>query len=287
MHGCGRFAGEPPNGCTLCSVLGSVAGGTAIEATVSSTGPGAVAALGALIARRTGRFHPRRAESDVPLIEPLPSFPDFISSDDLDRPPPEPSRRNYLLIAPVSGLALAQRLMDLRGVRRDWNARRLRLAARACRIVMLISVVGVRIVPGFTRNWLTQRGETRPPPMPDRPDRWAQWLLNTALSAGAIGSMILGVMTRISWDHTGRALVANRPTFLFYILVVRAARLRIAAALPSTAEVDLLRAPGLNHAVRLDRALRGSGNVERVMLFHNRDTAQHPGPRATQRAMKA
>ena len=62
-----------------------------------------------------------------------------------------------------------------------------------------------------------------------------------ALTAGAIGTMILGVMTRVSRGHTGRALAADRVTVLIYVLVILAAGLRIAAALPSAAAVALLR----------------------------------------------
>ncbi len=228
------------------------------------------------------------------------------------------NRRNYLMIAPVTVLAVAQLLMDigvLGGIGHlagyGW---RLGLAA----IIILISVVGARIVPSFTRNWLMHRGDARLPPMPGRLDRWAQGLLATALmvwvifpdaratavlllvgaslslwrvlrwrgaatraeplllilhigyawlvlgvaalgvaslepalplpaaihalTAGAIGTMILGVMTRVSRGHTGRALAADRSTVLIYVLVVLAAGLRIAAALPSAAAVDLLRA---------------------------------------------
>ncbi|MHB1870258.1 MAG: NnrS family protein [Steroidobacteraceae bacterium] len=228
------------------------------------------------------------------------------------------NRRNYVMIAPVTVLAVAQLLMDLGALggigRLAGYGWRLGLAA----IIILISVVGARIVPSFTRNWLMHRGDARLPPMPGRLDRWAQWLLATALmvwvifpdarasavlllagaslslwrvlrwrgvatraeplllilhigyawlvlgvaalgvaslepalplpaaihalTAGAIGTMILGVMTRVSRGHTGRALAADRATVLIYALVVLAAGLRIAAALPSAAALDLLRA---------------------------------------------
>ena len=51
-----------------------------------------------------------------------------------------------------------------------------------------------------------------------------------ALTAGAIGTMVLGVMTRVSLGHTGRALAADRITMLIYLLVTLAAALRVAAA---------------------------------------------------------
>ncbi len=61
-----------------------------------------------------------------------------------------------------------------------------------------------------------------------------------ALTAGAIGTMILAVMTRVSRGHTGRALTADRATAVMYLLVVLAATARIAAALLGRAEEDLL-----------------------------------------------
>ncbi|HVJ51300.1 MAG TPA: NnrS family protein [Aliidongia sp.] len=51
-----------------------------------------------------------------------------------------------------------------------------------------------------------------------------------ALTAGAIGTMVLAIMTRATRGHTGRALAADRGTRLIYILVTLAAITRIAAA---------------------------------------------------------
>jgi uncharacterized protein involved in response to NO len=65
-----------------------------------------------------------------------------------------------------------------------------------------------------------------------------------ALSAGAMGSMILAVMTRVSLGHTGRPLVLPRGAALCYVLVHLGAALRViatAAAAPSA----LLPAAGL------------------------------------------
>jgi len=50
-----------------------------------------------------------------------------------------------------------------------------------------------------------------------------------ALTAGAIGTMILAVMTRVSLGHTGRALHADALTVLIYLLVTLAAASRVAA----------------------------------------------------------
>ncbi|MCV0396744.1 MAG: NnrS family protein [Rhizobiaceae bacterium] len=50
-----------------------------------------------------------------------------------------------------------------------------------------------------------------------------------ALTAGAIGTMTLAVMTRASLGHTGRAIVADRPVIAAYLLVSGGAVLRVAA----------------------------------------------------------
>ncbi|HEU4804431.1 MAG TPA: NnrS family protein, partial [Nitrobacter sp.] len=173
-------------------------------------------------------------------------------------------------------------------------------------IIVLISVVGGRIIPVFTRNWLAKQGATVLPASHGRIDNlalgalhagmigwaffpafspvggllllaaalnlwrlvrwrgtatWAEPLLSVlhvgylwviigaallgasmltghvpeaaaihALTAGAIGTMTLGVMTRVSLGHTGRALAADRTTALIYLLVILAAVARVAAA---------------------------------------------------------
>ena len=50
-----------------------------------------------------------------------------------------------------------------------------------------------------------------------------------ALTAGAIGTMILAVMTRATRGHVGRALSADRVTVLIYGLVTLAAITRVTA----------------------------------------------------------
>lgn len=50
-----------------------------------------------------------------------------------------------------------------------------------------------------------------------------------ALTAGAIGTMTLAVMTRASLGHTGRTIEADRATILIYVLVTAGGVLRVAA----------------------------------------------------------
>jgi uncharacterized protein involved in response to NO len=61
----------------------------------------------------------------------------------------------------------------------------------------------------------------------------AQWL--HALTAGAFGTMVLGVMTRVALGHTGRPLVVAAPITVAYGLVIVGAALRVAgpAVLPA------------------------------------------------------
>lgn len=175
-------------------------------------------------------------------------------------------------------------------------------------LFMLISIIGGRIIPSFTRNWLVRERPEVPVPAPfDVVDRmvlavtaltlvvwtaapeaaaapWielvagimvglrlARWrgtatlgepLLSVlhlgygwmslgflllafggfvptlprgaavhALTVGAIGTMVLAVMTRASRGHTGRPLVADRGTTTIYLLVTLAAVLRLVAPL--------------------------------------------------------
>jgi uncharacterized protein involved in response to NO len=213
--------------------------------------------------------------------------------------------RNLVMTVPLAVFVIADLLMHLeslsfavpRGL--GW---RLALAAP----VMLISIIGGRIIPTFTRNWLFERYSTRLPTPPGATDiaavgvlniglilwamlpdlrltgvilvvaaalnawRLARWgggatlaepllfilhigygwvviglallgfsLLDVgipvasaihALSAGAIGIMILAVMPRVTLGHTGRELTANRATVVIFILINAAAIMRVAAS---------------------------------------------------------
>jgi uncharacterized protein involved in response to NO len=66
-----------------------------------------------------------------------------------------------------------------------------------------------------------------------------------ALTAGAIGTMTLAVMTRATLGHTGRALHAGRATIALYAAVSVAVGLRIAAVFWSAFTVPLLVAAGI------------------------------------------
>jgi uncharacterized protein involved in response to NO len=61
-----------------------------------------------------------------------------------------------------------------------------------------------------------------------------------ALTAGAIGTMTLAVMTRATRGHVGRELSADRVTVLIYGFVTLAAITRVAAAFGATWTMPLL-----------------------------------------------
>jgi uncharacterized protein involved in response to NO len=224
--------------------------------------------------------------------------------------------RNLPMLAPVAVLGAANLLMHLEslGVRvpagLGW---RLGLAA----VMVLLSVIGGRITPAFTRNWLVKRGEASADDFPPggvdrlalgallaglftwaaapaapaagwlliagaaanlwRLSRWRgadtlqeplltvlhlgyAWLVAGAallgwsvlspavplgaavhaLTVGAVGTMILAVMTRASRGHTGRPLTACGFTRAIYALIVLATLARIAAAFAADWTMGLL-----------------------------------------------
>jgi uncharacterized protein involved in response to NO len=213
--------------------------------------------------------------------------------------------RNLAMPVPIVVLAAANLLMHLE-IAGEAVPPGLGWRLGIATIMILISVVGARIVPAFTRNWLVKR---RAGPLPvahsllDRISfgllhagligwafaphfppfgmllilaaianclrllRWQGlrtfaepllailhvgylWLIGGsgllganmltdiiplsaaihAMTAGAIGTMILAVMTRVSLGHTGRPLHADRATSLMYVAITGGAIARISAA---------------------------------------------------------
>jgi uncharacterized protein involved in response to NO len=61
-----------------------------------------------------------------------------------------------------------------------------------------------------------------------------------ALTVGAVGTMILAVMTRATRGHTGRDLSADRATAAIYVLVNLAALARVGAAFGGAWTMSLL-----------------------------------------------
>jgi len=172
-------------------------------------------------------------------------------------------------------------------------------------VLMLITLIGGRIIPSFTANWLIKQGQTPLPGQASTFDyvamaatalalgcwafqlapslaaslliaaallqfvrlaRWGGWRAKSeplvfilhlsyawlpigllllglsivdvdvsgtaglhALTAGAMASMVLAVMTRASLGHTGRELRADKGTIVIYALVTSGAAVRVAA----------------------------------------------------------
>ena len=66
-----------------------------------------------------------------------------------------------------------------------------------------------------------------------------------AFTAGAIGTMVLAVMTRVARGHTGRALEADRVTIAIYLMITVAAATRVVAAFAGASAMILLAASAI------------------------------------------
>lgn len=66
-----------------------------------------------------------------------------------------------------------------------------------------------------------------------------------ALTAGAIGTLTLGMMTRVTRGHTGRELRAGSAMTTAFALMVLAGILRVFAGIPALASITLLAGSGL------------------------------------------
>lgn len=218
------------------------------------------------------------------------------------------NHRNLPLVAVVAALALANLLFHAGWWTQDPDlVRRVELGTVGL-IVVLIVVIGGRITPAFTRNWMLRR-QMRPEAvhtwpvvevasiastallalglLAGAPDAlvawmaavaglanavrvlgWQGWLARTdalvwilhagyawiplglvlmalgygsgspaptvwlhALGPGAMGVMIIGVMTRVALGHTGRPLELPRGAAGAYLLIIAAALIRLATAL--------------------------------------------------------
>lgn len=92
--------------------------------------------------------------------------------------------RNLPMVAPVAVLGIANLLMHLEAAGLDVPSMlgwRLAIAA----VSVLVSAVGGRIIPSFTRNWLAKRQGTHRPSVPSRIDRIGLGVLHAGLFAWA------------------------------------------------------------------------------------------------------
>jgi len=104
--------------------------------------------------------------------------------------------RNLMVVVPVLVFALANAAFHLEAMASggaDWS-RRLGISA----ILVLIMLIGGRVIPSFTRNWLAKRG---PGPLPTPFNRYDALCL-------AVGALALGLWTaRPDGTATGVALI--------------------------------------------------------------------------------
>ena len=228
--------------------------------------------------------------------------------------------RNVPMVGLVLLFAIAN-VLDYAGVAGLIGDSEVGFRAGIALVVLMISLIGGRIIPSFTRNWMTKQGfKEHLPGQPSTFDkvtiavtaiavlgwviapyaeasgaalaiaglfqavrlgRWRGWrtvsdplvlvlhvgyawlpvglillgwsILGTAvprtaaihaLTAGAMATMILAVMTRASLGHTGRELRAGLATTSIYLLVTIAAVTRVIAPLGAGDMVTLVRISG-------------------------------------------
>ncbi|MEO8811822.1 MAG: NnrS family protein [Caulobacteraceae bacterium] len=254
--------------------------------------------------------------------------------------------RNLMMPLPIGMLAVANLLMYLELAHRDVPAGlgwRLAIAA----IIALVSSIGGRIIPAFTRTWLVKRQTSPLPAVHGRIDsvalavlhtgllgwaffprsplagvllllgaalslwRMARWrglatvrepllailhvgyawmavgaallggsLLSSAipepaaihaLTVGAIGTMVLAVMTRVARGHTGRPLEADYVTILIYGAITLAAVTRVVAEVAKASSAALL---GISAVLWMTSFLLFAGRYFPMFISPSRDRDQ-------------
>lgn len=155
-------------------------------------------------------------------------------------------------LAAVAGLLLAVRLVRWAGyrARRDWLVLVLHVAygfVPAGFLLLALSIVapGLATASAGVHAW----------------------------GVGAVGLMTLAVMTRATLGHTGRDLAASTGTKIVYGLAALAALARIAAAIPSPADIVLLHVAACAWAA----AFVGFVAIYGPMLLRPKVTAGPPG----------
>ena len=90
--------------------------------------------------------------------------------------------RNLIVLAMLAVFALGNALFHWEAARGDFAAQGYGLRLGLAAVVMMIAIIGGRIVPSFTRNWLARRGAGRlPVPPMQRFDKGALLILLVAL----------------------------------------------------------------------------------------------------------
>lgn len=126
--------------------------------------------------------------------------------------------RNLIVLAMLCALILGNALFHWEAARGDYAAQGYGLRLGLAGAIMMIAVIGGRIVPSFTRNWLVRRGTGRlPAPPMQRFDKLALLALlaalalwvarpeaaTTGLAFAAAGGLHLARLARWAGDRTG------------------------------------------------------------------------------------
>jgi uncharacterized protein involved in response to NO len=126
--------------------------------------------------------------------------------------------RNLIVLAMLAVFALGNALFHWEAARGDYAAQGYGLRLGLAAVVMMIAVIGGRVVPSFTRNWLARRGPGRlPVPPMQRFDKGvllvllvalAMWVAQpeTLATGGALvvaGALHLARLARWAGDRTG------------------------------------------------------------------------------------
>jgi len=118
------------------------------------------------------------------------------------------SRRNYKVLLILGALPVTNALFFL-GMTRNTGGASTALLAGVWLVVLLINLIGGRIIPGFTRNWLKRqlveqkREPMTLPPVFDRFDLFTTWLMVAfailhLLEAPSTWTAVVGLVTSVS-----------------------------------------------------------------------------------------
>lgn len=200
------------------------------------------------------------------------------------------SQRNYKVLL-ILGLLPVTNAVFLLGVARNASWARNALLAGLWLVVLLVNLIGGRVIPGFTRNWLTRRlgdrkhSPARLPPPFERIDLVASWLMMGFAISYVVGApsrwlAILGLATSlvmfVRFTRWQGIYTGDDP--LVWVLHVGFAWLPLGVLMLAAASLDLLPASAGIHALTSGAITTMIVAVaSRAALGHtNRSLESHP-----------
>lgn len=136
------------------------------------------------------------------------------------------SRRNLIVMAPIALLATANGLFHYGVLFGDGPDLGFRLGLAG--VLMLIGLIGGRIIPSFTRNWLKARGPGRLPAQPGRWDMaalgvlgaglvvWSIWPTGSIVTAAIlVAAALLNIFRLARW--AGERTLSNPLLFVLHV----------------------------------------------------------------------